>query len=101
VSTSGGPALGSSSIVIRMSAIRKRAAGADADVPHADVYGGAHLWLKKRDQTAGILFGLMCLIKPQHSLFLVWFVPRKKFCALVSASLVVGLGWCIARALFG
>lgn len=63
--------------------------------------GAACLWLKERYTSAGVLFGLMCLIKPQYGLFLVWFGLRKKFRALVSAGLVLGLGWYIAGTVFG
>ncbi len=63
--------------------------------------GAVYLWLKERYKTAGILFGLMCLIKPQYSLFLLWFALRKKFGALASAGIVTALGWCTAGFIFG
>jgi alpha-1,2-mannosyltransferase len=63
--------------------------------------GAVYLWLKGRYKAAGVLFGLMCLIKPQYSLFLIWFALRKKFGALASASIVLGLGWLVGGMVFG
>lgn len=63
--------------------------------------GAVYLWLKQRFTAAGALFGLMCLVKPQYTLFLLWFALRKKFGALVSASIVLGAGWVVAGMTFG
>lgn len=63
--------------------------------------GAVYLWLRQRYTAAGALFGLMCLVKPQYSLFLLWFALRKKFGALVSAGIVVSLGWLAAGMTFG
>jgi alpha-1,2-mannosyltransferase len=63
--------------------------------------GVVYLWLKERYKMSGALIGLMCLIKPQYSLFLVWLALRKKFGALVSAALMTGVGWLFAGTIFG
>ncbi|HEY1757183.1 MAG TPA: glycosyltransferase family 87 protein [Bryobacteraceae bacterium] len=63
--------------------------------------GAFYLWLTEQFTFAGALFGLMCLIKPQYSLFLLWFALRKKFSALASAGIVIALGWFAAGMIFG
>lgn len=60
-----------------------------------------YLWLTGRYKSAGALVGLICLIKPQFSLFLIWFALRNKIGSLLSAALVLISGFGAAFLIFG
>lgn len=51
-------------------------------------------WLSNRKGLAGALIGLMCLLKPQFGLFLLWGIMRRewRFIAYWAAIVVPGLG---------
>ncbi len=59
------------------------------------------LWMERRYKTSGVLVGLMCLIKPQYALFLIWFPLRKRFGALIAAAVVIVAGFSAASLVFG
>lgn len=58
-------------------------------------------WLLERRLAAGILIGLVCLLKPQFALFLVWGALRRQWPFLIGWGLVVVPGLALSLALFG
>ncbi len=58
-------------------------------------------WLIDRKRAAGVLIGVVCLVKPQMCLFLIWALLRgqKDFAVGLVATVVVGLG--LSLALYG
>ncbi len=59
------------------------------------------LWIQRRYARSGALFGLMCLIKPQYGLILLWFALRKRFSAFVAGTAVLVTGTAAGTAIFG
>ncbi|EKQ71014.1 Protein of unknown function (DUF2029) [Leptolyngbyaceae cyanobacterium JSC-12] len=59
------------------------------------------LWLKGDKRLAGGLTGIMCLIKPQSLLLLLWGMLRKQWLFVVSYLAVVFIGFGISILLFG
>lgn len=58
-------------------------------------------WMLGREKTAGVLMGLMTLVKPQYGLFLIWAVLRKKRGAFVASLICLVTGLLIACIVFG
>jgi hypothetical protein len=58
-------------------------------------------WLSGRNAMAGVLIGLICLIKPQLALFLVWGAVRREWAFVIAWGLVVLAGNLLALAVFG
>jgi alpha-1,2-mannosyltransferase len=49
-------------------------------------------WITNRKTSAGVLVALMCLIKPQYALILVWGVLRRQWNFVLSAFSVISVG---------
>ena len=58
-------------------------------------------WLSGRNAMAGVLIGLICLIKPQLALFLVWGAVRREWAFVIAWGVVVLAGNLLAVAVFG
>lgn len=58
-------------------------------------------WLAGRPRSAGVLVGLMCLIKPHYALFALWAALRRRWDFALPLAIVVALGLCASLALFG
>ncbi len=58
-------------------------------------------WLSGRKRLAGILIGMICLLKPQFSLFLVWGLLRREWRFLAGCSVVLALGLALSLMVFG
>jgi hypothetical protein len=58
-------------------------------------------WLTGREATAGAMIGLICLIKPQFMLFLVWGLLRRKWRFVAGWAVVAMAGSALAFAVFG
>ncbi|ACL56000.1 glycosyltransferase family 87 protein [Methylobacterium nodulans] len=59
------------------------------------------LWLWERRLLAGLCIGLVCLVKPQFSLFLVWALIRRETAFAAGQAASLGLGLAASVALFG
>ncbi|MFZ0593686.1 MAG: glycosyltransferase family 87 protein [Bryobacteraceae bacterium] len=60
-----------------------------------------YCWISGREVPAGVLTGLMILIKPQYALFAVWFLLRRRVRSLLACAAVVCAGFLLAVQLFG
>jgi hypothetical protein len=58
-------------------------------------------WLAGREAAAGAMIGLICLIKPQFMLFLVWGLLRRKWRFVAGWAGVAVVGSALAVAVFG
>lgn len=58
-------------------------------------------WLTGRKQSAGVLIGLICLLKPQFALFMLWGLLRREWRFLAGWAGVLALGSIASLALFG
>jgi alpha-1,2-mannosyltransferase len=58
-------------------------------------------WLKGRERMAGVLIGLMALMKPQYVLFLAWGVLRRRWSFTTAILTVIAVGKGLAIAIFG
>jgi hypothetical protein len=58
-------------------------------------------WTSRQVAAAGVLSGLMCLIKPQYALLLVWGVFRRQWRFAAACAATAGAGGIAALALFG
>ncbi|CAN7465032.1 DUF2029 domain-containing protein [Caballeronia sp. LjRoot34] len=58
-------------------------------------------WLLGRRQLAGVLIGLICLLKPQFVMFMVWGLLRREWRFLVGWGLVVAAGLVASLVVFG
>ena len=58
-------------------------------------------WLGGRRALAGVLIGLICLLKPQFSLFFVWALLRRERGFAIAWLVVVATGWLAALGAFG
>jgi alpha-1,2-mannosyltransferase len=58
-------------------------------------------WLDSCYVASGALWGLMCLIKPQYGLMIVWFALRRKFSALAASAFALAAGICLTGFVFG
>ncbi|MEM7800932.1 MAG: glycosyltransferase family 87 protein [Chloroflexota bacterium] len=58
-------------------------------------------WLRNWQGPAGILVGLMCLIKPQYGVIYLWGVARRRWPFVIAATLTGGLGVLLSLTLFG
>lgn len=59
------------------------------------------LWLWDRRLLAGACIGLVCLVKPQFSLFLVWALIRRERTFAAGQAATLGIGLVVSVALFG
>ncbi|HZV98641.1 MAG TPA: glycosyltransferase family 87 protein [Methylophilaceae bacterium] len=58
-------------------------------------------WIKQRKAWAGCLIGVICLIKPQFSLFLLWGLLRREKQFVIGGLLTAGAGLLASIMLFG
>lgn len=58
-------------------------------------------WMQGRRSFAGLLIGLICLIKPHYGLLLLWALLRREWRFLIAAALTIGVGALAALAVFG
>jgi alpha-1,2-mannosyltransferase len=58
-------------------------------------------WVMERRALAGVLIGLICLLKPQFGLFVLWALLRKEWGFLFALCFVGALGLLTSVALFG
>jgi hypothetical protein len=58
-------------------------------------------WLSGRKRLAGVLIGVICLLKPQFSMFIVWGLLRREWRFLAGCSVVLALGVGTSLAIFG
>jgi alpha-1,2-mannosyltransferase len=58
-------------------------------------------YLSGRKRLAGILIGVICLLKPQFSMFIVWGLLRREWRFLTGCSVVLALGVATSLAVFG
>ncbi len=58
-------------------------------------------WMHDRRALAGLLIGLVCLIKPHYGLLLLWALFRREWRFLIAATLTVAAGAVAALAVFG
>jgi hypothetical protein len=58
-------------------------------------------WVAGRPRAAGVLTGLMCLVKPHYAVFALWGVLRRRWAFLAALSLTVAVGLAASLALFG
>jgi len=58
-------------------------------------------WLLERPFLVGMLIGLICLIKPQFSMFLIWALVRREWGIVAGLVSVVLLGMVVSLYLFG
>jgi alpha-1,2-mannosyltransferase len=58
-------------------------------------------YLSGRKRLAGILIGVICLLKPQFSMFIVWGLLRREWRFLTGCSIVLALGVATSLAVFG
>ncbi|MBW4520351.1 MAG: DUF2029 domain-containing protein [Scytolyngbya sp. HA4215-MV1] len=59
------------------------------------------LWITGKKQLAGICLGIMCLIKPQYALILIWGIVRRQWKFVVPFLLTFGLGMLLSIGIFG
>jgi hypothetical protein len=59
------------------------------------------LWLKDRQRSAGVVVGLMCLIKPHYALLLVWGLLRRRWGFVLAGAATGALGLVLSLFLFG
>ncbi len=58
-------------------------------------------WLTGKEGVAGYLVGLMCLLKPQYALILVWGLLRRRWEFVVRGALTAGLALALSVGIFG
>jgi hypothetical protein len=58
-------------------------------------------WLKERQKSAGLVAGLMCLIKPHYALLLLWGLLRRRWGFALTGILTGVLGLLLSVLLFG
>jgi alpha-1,2-mannosyltransferase len=58
-------------------------------------------WLANRKQLAGVLIGLICLLKPQFAMFMIWGLLRREWRFLAGWSAILTLGLVASLAVFG
>jgi alpha-1,2-mannosyltransferase len=58
-------------------------------------------WLLERRIAAGVLIGLICLLKPQFALFLVWGLIRREWAFSIALTATAAAGLLISIALYG
>jgi hypothetical protein len=58
-------------------------------------------YLSGRKQLTGVLIGLICLLKPQFSMFIVWGLLRREWRFLTGCSAILALGVATSLAIFG
>ncbi|MGB7088058.1 MAG: glycosyltransferase family 87 protein [Phormidesmis sp.] len=58
-------------------------------------------WMREQKQIAGILGGLICLVKPQYAVILLWGVLRRQWRFAVTFVSVTAAGWLVACGMFG
>ena len=58
-------------------------------------------WLGDRKLAAGVLIGLVCLVKPQFSLFLLWGALRRQHAFVLGQAAVIAIGTALSIVLYG
>ena len=58
-------------------------------------------WIKDKKQISGVLGGLVCLIKPQYAVILLWGLLRRQWRFSITFMSVTLAGWLLAIAMFG
>lgn len=58
-------------------------------------------WLAGRESVAGVLAGVMCLLKPQYAFLLLWGTLRRRARFTLAGAATVGAGLALAVTMFG
>ena len=58
-------------------------------------------WIERRERAAGVTMALLAMVKPQFGLLLLWSALRRRWNALISACITLGVGGAISIAVFG
>lgn len=58
-------------------------------------------WIHEKKKISGVLGGLICLIKPQYAVILLWGLLRKQWQFAIALLSVTAIGWLTACTLFG
>lgn len=58
-------------------------------------------WMKEKKAISGVIAGIMCLIKPQYSIILVWAILRKQLNFTVAMSATILSGLSVSILIFG
>jgi hypothetical protein len=58
-------------------------------------------WITRRERAAGVTMALLTVVKPQFGLLLVWSALRRRWNALISACITLGIGAAVSIAVFG
>jgi alpha-1,2-mannosyltransferase len=58
-------------------------------------------WLQEKKATSGVIAGIMCLIKPQYSIILIWAILRKQLSFVAAMSVTILSGLLVSILVFG
>ena len=58
-------------------------------------------WMREKQQLAGVLGGLVCLVKPQYAVILLWGLLRRRWRFAIAFFTVTAAGWLVACFMFG
>ena len=58
-------------------------------------------WMRDKQQIAGVLGGLVCLVKPQYAVILLWGLLRRRWRFAIAFFTVTAAGWLVACLMFG
>ena len=58
-------------------------------------------WIEGRERPAGVMMALLAMVKPQFGLLLLWAALRRRWSALVSGMMALGVGGAVSLAVFG
>jgi alpha-1,2-mannosyltransferase len=58
-------------------------------------------WVQGKERPAGVMMALLAMVKPQFGLLLLWAALRRRWSALVSGGVTLGVGAVVSLAVFG
>jgi alpha-1,2-mannosyltransferase len=58
-------------------------------------------WVQGKERPAGVMMALLAMVKPQFGLLLVWAALRRRWSALVSGCVTLGVGAAVSLVVFG
>ena len=58
-------------------------------------------WLRSREAAAGVLAGMICLVKPQHGVLLLWGISRRRWRFVLALAAVLLVAGTMSIAVFG
>jgi alpha-1,2-mannosyltransferase len=58
-------------------------------------------WLQEKKATSGVIAGIMCLIKPQYSIILIWAILRKQLSFAAAMGVTIFSGLLVSILVFG